>query len=159
MTAHLRWMIGRDLSQVLEIESQLFDYPWTSDEFAAMMRDNDSIGMVAELDDSVIGYMVYGLRKTHRHLTNFAVRQDHQRQGVGRQMIEKLKSKLHPDRRTRIRAEVRETNLAAQLFFKAMGFRAVNILKNCYQDCNDDAYVMLFRCEQSSELCVHGEPW
>ena len=41
--------------------------------------------------------------------------------------------------------EVRETNLAAQLFFRSLGFRAVNVLRNYYDDTPEDAYVMQYR--------------
>lgn len=152
MVVHLRWMIGRDMEQVLLLEKRSFDNPWTALEFGNMMRDNNSIGMVAVNEyDKVLGYMIYGLHKNRLHLMNFAVHPDHQRIGIGKQMIDKLKSKLHPDRRNRINLEVRETNLAAQLFFKAMGFRAVNILKNYYDGTDDDAYVMVHRCTQVPE--------
>ena len=44
-------------------------------------------------------------------------------------MIAKLIAKLSSQRRSRIVLEVRETNLAAQLFFRENGFRAVSVLR------------------------------
>ena len=41
--------------------------------------------------------------------------------------------------------EVRETNLDAQLFFRAQGFRAVNVLRDFYEDTTEDAYLMQYR--------------
>jgi ribosomal-protein-alanine N-acetyltransferase len=41
--------------------------------------------------------------------------------------------------------EVRETNLAAQLFFKSMGFKAITVLHEFYEDTPEDAYLMQFR--------------
>jgi ribosomal-protein-alanine N-acetyltransferase len=38
--------------------------------------------------------------------------------------------------------EVRETNLPAQLFFRSLGFRAISVLKDFYQDTTEDAYLM-----------------
>jgi len=40
---------------------------------------------------------------------------------------------------------VRETNLTAQLFFKASGFRAISVLRSYYEDSPEDAYVMQYR--------------
>jgi ribosomal-protein-alanine N-acetyltransferase len=37
---------------------------------------------------------------------------------------------------------VRETNLPAQLFFRSLGFRAISVLKDFYQDTTEDAYLM-----------------
>ena len=60
-------------------------------------------------------------------------------------MINKLVSKLSHGRRNRILLEVRETNLAAQLFFRTAGFRAITVLRDFYDDTIEDAYLMEFR--------------
>ncbi len=60
-------------------------------------------------------------------------------------MVAKLISKLSVQRRSRILLEVRETNLAAQLFFRENGFRAVSVLRSYYADTPEDAYLMQFR--------------
>jgi ribosomal-protein-alanine N-acetyltransferase len=59
-------------------------------------------------------------------------------------MIEKLLGKLSSQRRTRITLEVRETNLAAQLFFRNSGFRATSVLHEFYDDSPEDAYLMQY---------------
>jgi ribosomal-protein-alanine N-acetyltransferase len=41
--------------------------------------------------------------------------------------------------------EVRETNLPAQLFFRGMGFKAISLLKDFYEDTTEDAYLMQYR--------------
>lgn len=144
-TAYIRWMIRRDMPEVLEIESDCFEFPWSEDDFVYYLRQKNCIGMVAELDGRVAGFMVYELHKTTIHLVNFAVARDYQRRGVGRQMVNKLKAKLSLQRRSRITLEVRETNLDAQLFFRACGFKAVSILRGFYQDTAEDAYLMWCR--------------
>jgi ribosomal-protein-alanine N-acetyltransferase len=68
-------------------------------------------------------------------------------------MLGKLIAKLSAQRRTRIVLEVRETNLAAQLFFRQQGFRAVSLLRDFYEDTTEDAYLMQYRC-RSSEVEV-----
>jgi ribosomal-protein-alanine N-acetyltransferase len=60
-------------------------------------------------------------------------------------MLGKLIAKLSSQRRTRILLEVRETNLAAQLFFRKVGFRAVSVLRDFYEDTTEDAYLMQYR--------------
>jgi ribosomal-protein-alanine N-acetyltransferase len=73
------------------------------------------------------------------------VHPDWRRQNVGSQMVAKLISKLSSHRRTRITLEVRETNLAAQVFFGKQGFRAVRVLRGFYDDSGEDAYLMEYR--------------
>jgi [ribosomal protein S18]-alanine N-acetyltransferase len=142
---HIRWMIRRDMPEVLAIEAGSFEFPWLEKDFICCLRQRNCIGMVAEQDDRVVGYMIYELHKTHIHVLNFAVAGPRRRCGVGRQMIAKLIAKLSLQRRSRILLEVRETNLAAQLFFRASGFRAVSVLRSYYADTPEDAYIMQHR--------------
>jgi ribosomal-protein-alanine N-acetyltransferase len=142
---HIRWMIRRDMPEVLAVEEDSFEFPWSEEEFLRCLRQRNCIGMVAEHDERVVGFMIYELNKTRIHVLNFAVARDHRRLDVGKQMISKLIGKLSSQRRTRITLEVRETNLPAQLFFRAGGFRAVSVLRNFYQDTPEDAYLMHYR--------------
>lgn len=151
MWIRVRWMTHRDMAEVLAIEHESFEFPWFDEDFRRCLRQNNCIGMVAEYDGQVVGYMVYELHKTRIHLLNFAVREDCRRQGVGSQMASKLISKLRPQRRRRIVLEVRETNLPAQLFFRANGFRAVTVLRNYFCDTTEDAYLMQFRYRLQTE--------
>ena len=144
-------MIRRDMPAVLAIEEQCFEFAWTEDDFIRCLRQRNCIGMVAEQDDQVVGFMIYELHKNRLHVINFAVAQQVRRQGVGRTMVGKLLSKLSHERRNRIMLEVRETNLDAQLFFKQIGFRAVSVLRDFYDDTDEDAYVMQYRYRATAE--------
>jgi ribosomal-protein-alanine N-acetyltransferase len=145
LRVHIRWMIRRDMPEVLEIERKSFEFPWFEEDFIRCLRQRNCIGMVAEHGERVVGFMIYELHKTRLHILNFAVSTEFRRRGVGRQMIEKLVGKLSSQRRTRITLEVRETNLPAQLFFKSAEFRAVTVLRAYYEDSPEDAYLMQFR--------------
>ena len=134
---------------MLAIEAESFEFPWSEEEFIRCLRQRNCIGMVAELNDQIVGYMIYELHKNRLHVLNFAVDTTGRRQGVGAKMISKLIGKLSPQRRSRILLEVRETNLAAQLFFRAQGFRAVSVLRDFYDDTTEDAYVMQYRYREA----------
>ena len=142
---HIRWMIRRDMPEVLDIEAESFEFPWLEEDFVRCLRQRNCIGMVAEYEDQAVGFMIYELHKNRIHVLNFAVAEDYHRYGVGSQMIAKLIAKLSWQRRSRILLEVRETNLAAQLFFRENGFRAVSVLRNYYADTPEDAYIMQYR--------------
>jgi ribosomal-protein-alanine N-acetyltransferase len=142
---HIRWMIRRDMPEVLQIEQQSFEFPWSEDDFIRCLRQRNCIGMVAEMDDRVVGFMIYELHKNRLHILNFAVHPDHRHRRVGAQMVEKLVGKLSSQRRNRILLEVRETNLAAQVFFRSTGFRAISVLRDFYEDTPEDAYLMEYR--------------
>ena len=142
---HVRWMIRRDMPEVLATEAESFEFPWSEDDFIRCLRQRNCIGMVAEHENQVVGFMIYELHKTRIHVLNFAVASRFRRHGIGCQMIAKLIGKLSAQRRSRILLAVRETNLAAQLFFRDGGFRAVSVLREYYDDTPEDAYLMQFR--------------
>jgi [ribosomal protein S18]-alanine N-acetyltransferase len=148
---HIRWMIRRDMLEVLEIENQSFEFPWSEDDFIRCLRQRNCIGMVAEHDERVAGFMIYELHRNRLHILNFAVAAEFRRKGVGHQMVEKLVGKLSSQRRSRIMLEVRETNLAAQLFFRTLGFRAISVLRDFYVDTTEDAYLMQYRFRVAAE--------
>lgn len=144
----VRWMIRRDMPEILDIEKRSFEFAWTEEDFLCCLRQRNCIGMVAERQERIIGFMVYELLKSQIHVLNFAVAPWSRHQGVGRQMIEKLIHKLSQQRRQKIVLEVRETNLAAQLFFKRQGLRGGRVLHGHYEDTSEDAYVMTYTLPQ-----------
>jgi [ribosomal protein S18]-alanine N-acetyltransferase len=144
----IRWMICRDMEQVLEIEGLAFPNPWSKEDFTRYLRQRNCIGMVATDDQegkNIVGFMIYELHKTRLYITNFAVHSSCWRRGVGTAMVERLKTKISPQRRSRLVLEVRETNLAAQQFFRSQGFRAVSLLREFYEDSDEDAYMFHYR--------------
>lgn len=157
LVVHIRWMIRRDRPEVLGIERESFEFPWFEEDFIRCLRQRNCIGMVAEHAEHVVGFMIYELHKTRLHILNFAVSASLRHRSVGTQMIEKLVGKLSSQRRTAIRLEVREANLAAQLFFKSQGFQATNVLHDFYEDSTEDAYVMQYDHDPHAERPAPAE--
>jgi len=151
LRVHIRWMIRRDMPEVLEVEQENFEFPWSEDDFVRCLRQRNCIGMVAEHEENVVGFMIYELHKAHLHILNFAVARSLQDQGIGRQMVQKLIGKLSHQRRNRILLEVRETNLSAQLFFRSLNFKATSVLRDFYDDTTEDAYRMEYAYQPTPE--------
>lgn len=146
----IRWMDRRDMLEVLAIEKECFEFAWTAEEFMRCLRRRNCVGMVAEYQKRVVGFMIYENHKTRIHLHNVATLNEFRRCGVGSQMIAKLVGKLNNPRRNRISLEVRETNLPAQLFLRTLGFKATEILKDFYDETNEDAYQMVYKRDQNT---------
>jgi ribosomal-protein-alanine N-acetyltransferase len=144
-------MIRRDMAEVLGAERASFEFAWTEEDFLQCLRQRNCIGMVAERHERVIGFMVYELHKSRLHLLNFAVAPHARRSGIGAQMISKLVGKLTSHRRSKITLAVRERNLSAQLFFRALDFRAVRVMRNYYEDSGEDAFLMEYRVADEDE--------
>lgn len=142
---HIRWMIRRDMQEVLRTEQASFVQPWSEEDFLHCLRQRNCIGMVAESDDHVVGYVIYELHKNRLHILNMAVHPQSRRGHIGGQIMAKLIGKLSSHRRARITLEVRESNLIAQLFLKSSGFVAVKVVRGYYEDTTEDAYMMEYR--------------
>ena len=154
----IRWLIRRDMSEVLSIEQSSFESPWTEEDFLSCLRQRNCIGMVAEHNQQIVGFMIYELHKSRLQVLNFAVAEDRRHVGVGSQMVAKLIDKLSQQRRQEILLEVRESNLEAQLFFKNLDFLAVRVLRNHYDDTTEDAYVMRYRLYETDGLPEQFRP-
>jgi [ribosomal protein S18]-alanine N-acetyltransferase len=151
LDVQIRWLIRRDMPEVLNIEQQSFEFSWTEEDFLCCLRQRNCIGMVAERDHEIVGFMIYELHKSRLNILNFAVAPALRRQGVGSQMVMRLVDKLSQQRRKEILLEVRERNLDAQMFFKQQNFRAVRVLRSHYDDTCEDAYIMQFRLDRADE--------
>lgn len=129
MDIERRWMIARDLKQVLAIENQCFDEALDSESIREWLRQRNTIGMVAVDPDSqdVIGYMIYELYKDRIQLQRLAVSESYRRQGVASQMLRYIENKLTPERRRRVISLVHESMLSAHLFFRSNGYKATSI--------------------------------
>lgn len=145
LKVQIRWLIRRDMAEVLDIERASFEFAWTEEDFLCCLRQRNCIGMVAEQDNEILGFMIYELHKSRLRILNFAVTPQARRQGVGRQMVRRLIDKLSQQRRKQIVLDVRETNLTAQIFFRSQGFRAVGVQRNYYEDTDEDAYSLVYR--------------
>jgi len=141
----VRWMVRRDFAQVLTIEESCFEFPWTAEEFLQCLQQPNCLGMVAEYEERIVGFVIYETPKNRLFVSNIAVVPEFQRHGIARQMIQKLVTKMIHQRRQKITIEIRETNLPALLCFRALGFKSTNILKNFYDEQSEDAYVLQYR--------------
>lgn len=147
----IRWMIRRDISEILAIEQASFDFGWTEEYFLSTLCQPNYINIVAEHDNKVTGFMIYELYKNHLHIMNFAVHPNFRRRGVGRTMVEKIINKLSQRCRKKITLELRETNVQAQIFFQLQGFMAVGVLRQHYEDSGEDAYLMQYRLSNADQ--------
>ncbi len=153
LPVHVRWLIRRDFAEVMEIER---DNPpaWTEENFLDVLRQRNTIGMVAVAKgsnwphsaetDPVVGFIIYELHKDWIQVLNLAVAKSCRRSWVGSQIIfELISKKLSSHRRTKITVDVRETNIAAQLFLASLGFLAVRIDRRLFG--NRDCYRFEYR--------------
>lgn len=133
MQIDTRWIIRSDMDEVFAIEHDSFPCPWTEDEFRCCLMQRNVIGVVAELNYKIVGFVIYELHKSALRILNLAVATDVRRQCVGRQMVQRLIDKLAQQRRREVVLDVTDANTTAHMFFAACGFRASVVSSSVYQ--------------------------
>lgn len=129
----IRWMIQRDLTRVIEIDSAAYTPPWTEEVFREWLNKRNVIPMVGECGGNIRGFMIYELRRTDINVVKFAVDPRQNNIVTASTMIDTLKGKLSAQRRTAISIMVPEKYLASSLFLKSHGFRA-SLVRGHYED-------------------------
>lgn len=142
----LRWLCRRDFGALLALERASFEFPWTRDEFEYCVRTRNFGGLVVERDGEPAGYLCFETRNRSIRLLSVAVAEAERRRGVGTLLVQALIERLDA-RRSKIVCVVRERNLAAQLFLRGLGFRAVWVARDYYFKTNEDAYRMTYRAD------------
>ncbi len=144
---HIRWMIRRDLTEILQIEETSFVQPWSKADLEAHLKRRDTvIAMVAECGERIVGYYLHELARNKIELLRIAIRKDMRRLGIGSTIMDKLKTKLRVGERDKLTLTVSERNLPAHLFFKATGWRATKVMPHEFGD--EAGYRMVYRIPQ-----------
>lgn len=137
-------MRRRHVRQVLAIEQQVYPRPWTPGVFHAELaqaRAGHRYYVVASLDHRVAGYGGIMVTNDGAHVTNIAVDPQHQRRGLGRELLRHLMTRAIAEGCDAMTLEVRVTNTAAQALYRAFGFAPAGIRHRYYEN-TDDALVM-----------------
>ncbi len=143
LKAWFRGMIRGDLRDILRVEAQAFEFPWSEEDFVEHLKEPDSVALVVECDAGICGYLVFGFDHEWIRLYSCVVADRYRDQGIGTAMMARLCTMSATQRRSGILAKVPERNVAAQLFFRSCGFRAIEILRDYFLD-GQDLYLMRY---------------
>lgn len=150
MSAKVRWILHLDFAEVARIDAQSFRFAWDIDDLRAMISaPRHCYGIAVEEPErgEVVGYLFYERLRRHIRLHRIAVTRGYRRNGYGTQLIHEMIKRLptgFPQQKCLV-INVRETNLVAQLWLKAIGFTAIGIHPNYYEYSTDeDAFVFTY---------------
>ena len=54
---HICWIVHRNMPEVMEIERDSFEFPWTEEDFIRCLGQMNIHGFVAEYDGRVAGWL------------------------------------------------------------------------------------------------------
>jgi len=137
----IRSMRFEDLDLVYKMERKLFPNPWPKVFFERDLELTNTVALVAENEGEVIGYSLATCADVECHITNIAVDENHQRQGIAIKLMAELEQIANERGCTVAYLEVRTNNAVAINLYNKLGYRIMYVRKQYYID-GDDAYVM-----------------
>ncbi len=141
-------MQANDLPEVLQIENDVYPYPWTRGNFLDSLYSGYETWTLREADGALAGYFLLMPAVDEAHLLNISVRRDLQGRGVGRLLLDKVAALSREKGMGSILLEVRPSNRRALDIYLRYGFRQIGLRKGYYPaggDRREDALVM--RCK------------
>jgi len=130
-----------DVAEVSPIERAVFSDPWSERDLSDCVRSGVPF-LVAEQDGSIVGYVIAHHAIDEAEILNLGVGPAHQRQGVGRALVQGMLAHLRQQGVAKVFLEVRESNRAAQRLYGALGFTLVGRRREYYRLPTEDAVVL-----------------
>lgn len=140
----LRDMTEDDLESVLRIEREVHAYPWTPGNFSDALRSKYICKVYESETDGMIGYAVLMPAVDEMELLDIAIDAEHQRRGVGGNLLEELAVLARRANMRRMVLEVRASNEAAVGLYRKSGFTDIGLRRDYYRAKNgrEDAILM-----------------
>lgn len=136
-------MTQEDISQVMEIEALCFSVPWTQEAFTMEIEQNKFARyIVAEVEDTIVGYGGMWMILDEAHVTNIAVRPEFRGRGFGDKVVKAMIAMAEKEGIYNMTLEVRASNIVAQNLYGKYGFESCGIRPKYYQDNDEDAVIM-----------------
>ena len=139
----LRPMDEDDLDEVLDIEREIYEFPWTWGNFSDSMHAGYSCWTYRE-NDELMAYCIIMAAAEEAHLLNLSVAAQHHRQGYGRMLLAHVLEVARQRGAKSLYLEVRPSNVAARQLYSASGFQQIGTRRDYYPAKNgrEDALVM-----------------
>ncbi len=134
----VKWLHPRFYEAVASLECFSCENFWTAADFKKAMAKRHSHGYVITDLMTPIGFIVFTRRGLLGRILNLVIHSEYRRDGWGSLLLDRAKQRLLEDGCSQIAVDVRETNLAAQLFLQEKGFIAKAVNQGFFQDHYED---------------------
>lgn len=138
----VRELKEEDAAAVSEMEHQLFSDGWSEKGIIETIKNSNTICLAAVKAEKLIGYMFVYFAAGEGEIAKIAVSKEKQRQGVAHQMMKELERICKSRKIGKLMLDVRQSNEAAQTFYKAQGFVRDGERKAFYEKPSEDAVLM-----------------
>jgi ribosomal-protein-alanine N-acetyltransferase len=149
-------MASADLDEVMAIERTSFRHPWSSKFFLEELQVACARSIVAQVNDEIVGYVLFWLLPEEVDIHNIAVHTGFRRQRIGQALLLQVVEQARGHNSSRVTLEVRVSNIAAQKLYDSVGFVSQGLRKGYYSDDGEDAVIMVLELAPRDPLLPHG---
>ena len=137
-------MLETDLSSVVSIERNSYDYPWNENIFRDCLLSGYTC-VVAKKSDLIVGYAILSSALDEAHILNFCIDKGYRNLGFGHQLLDFLINQSKVNGIEKIFLEVRPSNIKAIALYIKKGFEKIAKRPSYYRHVNgrEDADVYL----------------
>jgi len=114
-------MHADDIAPVLDIEQQIYAFPWTRGNFEDSLASGYTCRLLRH-GKRLVGYGVMMRIVDEAHLLNITIVTDRQRTGIGSLLLRSLCDEARSHGAARVILEVRASNGAGHAFYRRHGF-------------------------------------
>jgi ribosomal-protein-alanine N-acetyltransferase len=138
-----RRMTPEDIEQVMTVENEVYEFPWTEKIFSDCIRVGYYCWLALQ-QQSVVGHAVISIVADESHMLNLSIARSHQGKGYGRQFIEFLVNEARAQQAHTMLLEVRPSNVVAISCYNGAGFNEIGCRKDYYpaQGGREDALLL-----------------
>lgn len=132
-----------DIDTIMQIEPQIYPYPWTRGNFVDSLNSGYSAWVLLD-KAQIFGYALTMMVLDEAHLLNLSIAKNYQKQGLGRYLLEKMVGIAKSNQMANMFLEVRVSNISAIALYENMGFNEMAIRRGYYPAANgrEDAILM-----------------
>ena len=129
----LLWASPDDAAAIASLHEILFPTAWDRDAIKALIEHPASLALIATRPGRiVVGFVIAQIAADEAEILSVGVAPEHQRHGVGRQLVEgTARSAIRSDAR-RLFLDVADSNVAARALYASCGFVEVGRRKSYY---------------------------
>lgn len=118
-----------DLDEIVKIENENYDTPWSYDSFLSELNSDKSTIYVYESEGQIMGYLVLYTLIDEIEIANISVKKEYQGRKIGNYL---MKFVLNKYRGYNFYLEVREDNKRAISLYEKFGFKSYYLRKDYY---------------------------
>jgi ribosomal-protein-alanine N-acetyltransferase len=148
----LRPIVPADLDALVALERASFSDHWTAEQLTSAMGWPEVLGLVAEDDVGVAGYLLGRVVVDHGEILSLAVLPGRRRAGIGRQLLAGALGVMAARSVAVAWLEVRVSNAAARALYRSAGFAESGLRRDYYRHPTEDALVL------RSDIAQFGHP-